>query len=145
MTPKATTNLTMATLAMVVGLTAIAAKAQQTNTQSDVTYTAAQAKRGDTLYQDQCAPCHGADLTGGEGAPPIAGGGFNAEWDGLPIGQLFERVRATMPANDPGTLSPQQTADLAALILSKANVPAGAKELPSQVELLNQMTFKAPK
>jgi mono/diheme cytochrome c family protein len=120
-----------------------AVAAQQTKTQWDGVYTDAQAKRGDALYSDQCASCHGPELTGGEMAPALTGGDFNSDWDGLALGQLLDRMKTTMPQNSPGSLSRQQNADILAFVLWKASAPAGSTELPSQTELLNQITFKA--
>src|SRR5207247_2168232 len=99
------------------------------------------AKRGEPLYSEQCASCHGPDLTGGEMAPALTGSDFNSDWNDLPIGQLFERIRTTMPQNSPGSLSRQQNADMLAFLLAKANDPAGTTELPTQTELLNQIRF----
>lgn len=117
----------------------------QSKTQWDGVYTAEQAKRGEALYADQCASCHGPELTGGEMAPALVGGDFNSDWEGLPLGQLFDRMKTTMPQNSPGSLSRAQNADILALMLSKAGAPAGSTELPSQAELLNQITFKSLK
>ena len=46
----------------------------------DGVYTEAQASRGKALYSQECASCHGSELTGGEMAPPLAGGEFMAGW-----------------------------------------------------------------
>ena len=59
-------------------------------------YTTDQAAKGETIYADKCARCHGADLSGAD-APTLAGGEFASNWDGLDVGQLFDRVRNTMP------------------------------------------------
>src|SRR2546430_16270645 len=63
----------------------------------DGVYTEEQAKRGEPVYQKECAACHGAMMTGGESAPPLTGGGFQANWNGLTLGDLFDRIRKTMP------------------------------------------------
>ena len=68
-------------------------------------YSKAQASRGAGLYAQECASCHGTMLTGGESAPPLAGGDFLSNWEGLTIGDLFERIRTTMPATRPGALN----------------------------------------
>ena len=115
--------------------------AEQSRTQWDGIYTKAQAKRGEPLYSEQCAGCHGPDLTGGEMTPALTGGEFNSNWSGLPLGELFERIRNTMPEDKPGTLSRQQTVDILVYMLSKANYPAGTTELPQQTEVLNEITF----
>ena len=86
----------------------------------DGVYSDEQATRGKGLYAEQCASCHGSEMTGGEMAPPLAGGEFMAGWDGLTVGDLFERIRISMPQNAPGSLSGQQNADILSFILSAA-------------------------
>ncbi len=134
--------------AVVVGLAAMSvytASAQQAKTQWDGIYTAEQAKRGDALYVEKCSSCHGAELNGGEMAPGLVGGEFTANWNDLSIGDLFERMRISMPQNNPGSLSRQQNADVLAYILSKASYPAGTTELSGQTEVLNGIKFAATK
>jgi mono/diheme cytochrome c family protein len=134
--------------AVVVGLAAMSvytASAQGAKTQWDGIYTAEQAKRGDALYVEKCSSCHGAELNGGEMAPGLIGGEFTANWNDLSIGDLFERMRISMPQNNPGSLSRQQNADVLAYILSKANYPAGSTEMPGQTEVLNGIKFTAMK
>lgn len=134
--------------AMVVGLAATigySASAQQAKTQWDGIYTAEQATRGDAVYVEKCSSCHGAELNGGEMAPGLIGGEFTANWNDLSIGDLFERMRISMPQNNPGSLSRQQNADVLAYLLSKANYPAGTTEMPSQTEVLNGIKFAAMK
>jgi mono/diheme cytochrome c family protein len=48
-------------------------------------YSDDQAKRGEALYRQKCASCHGDKLTGGESAPPLAGGQFLSNWNGLAL------------------------------------------------------------
>ena len=119
--------------------------AQGAKTQWDGVYTADQAKRGEGLYSQYCASCHGPDLTGGEMAPGLTGGEFQSNWNDLSLGELFERMRISMPQNAPGSLSRQQDADILAFMLSKAGVPAGQTELPTQAEVLNAIKFIAQK
>src|SRR5712691_2606339 len=111
----------------------------------DGVYTEAQANRGKALYSQECASCHGSELTGGEMAPPLAGGEFMAGWDGLTIGDLFERVRISMPQNSPGSLSGQQNADILAFVFSSNKFPAGATELPKEAGILKQIKFEVKK
>src|ERR1700680_1017284 len=80
----------------------------------DGVYTQEQAERGHALYNQHCTSCHGDALAGGEEAPPLAGGQFLANWDGLTVGDLFERMRRSMPQNDPGGLSRQENANILA-------------------------------
>jgi S-disulfanyl-L-cysteine oxidoreductase SoxD len=111
----------------------------------DGVYTEEQATRGKALYSENCASCHGGELTGGEMAPPLAGGEFMAGWDGLTIGDLFERIRISMPQNAPGSLSGQQNADILAFMFSANKFPAGTTELPKEAGILKQIKFEVKK
>ena len=111
----------------------------------DGVFTEDQAKRGSALYQENCASCHGSELTGGEMAPPLSGGEFMAGWDGLTIGDLFERVRISMPQNAPGSLSGQQNADILAFVFNANKFPAGDAELPKEAGILKTIKFEVKK
>jgi len=102
----------------------------------DAVYSEAQAKRGETAYAQYCAKCHGPDLTGADVAPPLTGVEFMSGWNDLSVGDLFERLRITMPADKPGSVSAQDNADIVAFLFSKNGFPAGAAELPPQAEVL---------
>jgi mono/diheme cytochrome c family protein len=119
--------------------------AQDSKSVWDGVYTEEQAKRGGPLYSENCASCHGPELMGGEMAPPLATGDFLAGWDGLTIGDLFERIRISMPQNAPGSLSGQQNADILAFILSANKFPAGATELSNSGMALKSIKFEAKK
>ena len=109
----------------------------------DGVYTEEQANRGEPLYNQHCASCHGDRLTGGESAPPLAGGEFLANWDGLTVGDLFERTRKTMPQNKPGKLSREVNANILVYMLSVNGFPAGETELPHNTERLKQIRIEA--
>jgi mono/diheme cytochrome c family protein len=111
----------------------------------DGVYTEEQAKRGEPVYHKECAPCHGDSLAGGESAPPLSGGAFLANWNGLTLGDLFDRIRKTMPQNAPGKLSRQQNADVLAYALSVNKFPAGKTELSRQTEFLKEIRFQSNK
>ena len=111
----------------------------------DGVYTQAQADRGKALYSQECSSCHGGELTGGEMAPPLAGGEFMAGWDGLTVGDLFERIRISMPQNAPGSLSGQQNADILSFIFSASKFPTGTTELPKEAGILKQIKFEVKK
>jgi quinoprotein glucose dehydrogenase len=119
--------------------------AQGGKSQWDGVYTEAQAKRGEGLYSQYCASCHGPELTGGEMAPGLTGGEFRANWNDLSVGDLFERIRVSMPQNAPGSLSRQQDADILAFVLLKGGFPAGQAELPTQTDVLNSIKFTSAK
>ena len=108
-------------------------------------YTAEQAKRGEARYNELCASCHGDTLGGGESAPPLAGGEFLANWNGLSAGELFERTRKTMPQSKPGSLTRDQTADILAYIFSANRFPAGKSELARATEALMEIRIESAK
>lgn len=107
----------------------------------DGVYTDAQAKRGEKVSAEQCARYHGETLAGLESAPALVGDVFNANWEGVALGDLFERIRISMPQDTPGTLSRQQNADVIAHLLKAGKFPAGDKELVTDVAVLAQITF----
>jgi len=111
----------------------------------DGVYTQEQAERGHSLYNRNCASCHGDELAGGDVPPPLAGSGFLANWNGLTVGDLFERIRRSMPQDDPGRLSRQQNADVVAYIFSFNKFPAGKTELAHDTEVLKQIRIEANK
>lgn len=124
---------------------ATALLALQSQTVWDGVYTAEQAKRGAEVYANQCASCHGLALTGGESAPALTGGEFMSNWSSLTAGDLFDRIRTTMPGDRPGTLTRAQTASVLAHILNVGGFPAGQTELPTQSEFLKQIRIEAVK
>jgi mono/diheme cytochrome c family protein len=107
----------------------------------DGVYTDEQASRGDALYLKVCVSCHGPTLEGGEMAPGLADGAFKANWNGLTMGDLYDRIHESMPPDDPGRLSRQETADVLARLLSANKFPAGEKELPGRPEMLRLILF----
>ena len=108
-------------------------------------YTKEQAARGGTLYLAKCGTCHGAELAGDGTNPALAGPDFLANWTGQPITSLFDKVQVSMPADQPGSLSAQQVADVLAFILSSNRYPAGQTELPAVSDRLKQIFFdRAP-
>jgi mono/diheme cytochrome c family protein len=111
----------------------------------DGVYTAEQAERGHAVYHAQCEACHSEELTGGDEVPPLAGPQFLANWNGLTLGDLFERIRKTMPANDPGKLSREQNADVITYLLAFNMFPSGKTELPAEAPLLNQIRIESTK
>jgi mono/diheme cytochrome c family protein len=128
---------------LLIGLTYSVATAQE-KTSWDGVYSDAQAARGDALFADQCAKCHGPEMTGGD-APSLAGNEFAVGWDDLSVGDLAERIRVSMPQDKPQSLSREQAADLVAAILKANHMPAGQSELPSSADSQKQIKYKANK
>ena len=109
----------------------------------DGVYTQDQAKRGEAVYVEKCARCHGAQLIGGDMNPPLVGPEFLSTWNTKTVGDLFDRIRTSMPADKPGSVSRQQSSDVVAYLLSANKFPTGSTELENQTELLKQIPFDA--
>jgi hypothetical protein len=66
-----------------------------------------------------------------EGAigPPLVGESFLANWSARPLAEVVDKIQKTMPFEQPGSLSRQQSADLVAYMLQAGKFPAGPAEL----------------
>jgi aldose sugar dehydrogenase len=122
---------------------ALAADAQTLRSVWDGAYTQEQANRGKTLYTEQCASCHGAELGGGQETPALTGEKFLSKWHNRSVGELFENIRVSMPADRPGSLSGQKNSDILAYILAANKFPAGGGELGTQSDALKLIRFEA--
>jgi S-disulfanyl-L-cysteine oxidoreductase SoxD len=112
--------------------------AQASRTVRDGVFTDAQAARGEGLYRQQCATCHGDKLEGSQG-PPLTADFFFSRWQAQPLSDLANKIRNTMPADGPGGLAPPQSADLVAHILKVGGFPAGKTELASDEPALSRI------
>jgi mono/diheme cytochrome c family protein len=130
---------------MILGLVGAAYALQTTRSVRDGVYTQAQMKRGEATFQENCAVCHGQDLNGGEVAPALFGGNFMSNWNGLTVGDLSERIRQSMPPDNPDRMNQQQRVDIISLILSANGFPEGQKELDTRVEFLKQIKIEPKK
>jgi len=111
----------------------------------DAVYTNEQAKRGEGLYANNCSSCHGPDLSGNDEAAPLTGAAFLANWNGLTVADLSERVRVSMPPNKLGKLSRPQITDILSYVLSFNSFPAGKTELDPKLEVQKQVRIEATK
>jgi mono/diheme cytochrome c family protein len=112
---------------------------------SDGVYTDEQHRRGQSLGKTSCVSCHGEGLAGGDVGPALQGADFLAAWSGRSLGELFEKIQTSMPADAVGTLKPQQSADLVAHILKLNDFPAGSSELGPDMAALNEIKIRAQK
>jgi quinoprotein glucose dehydrogenase len=144
--------ITKSSITAIIGIAALAAsgamllaQGQPTKSVWDGVYTEEQAKRGRPLYTEHCAACHGDEMEGREMSPPIAGGDFLDKWSGQTMGDLFERIRTTMPQDKPGKLSREVNADITAYMLMVNQFPAGKTELSRDTQVLRQIRIDAYK
>lgn len=108
-------------------------------TAKDGVYSNQQATRGQAVYKDRCASCHGATLEGGN-APPLAGDAFISIWGG-PLSELVDKIQNTMPQDEPGKLTRQQSADIVAYVLQASKFPAGRTDLGADPAVLKQIAI----
>ena len=73
--------------------------------------------------------------------PPLSGKEFSKEWNGQSVGDLFERLSTSMPADRPGKLSKEVDADILAFMLKANGFPAGSAELKTSVADLNSIRW----
>jgi len=140
MTSKRTVVLGAVTFAVALRFNAAPAALQSSSqTIWSGVFSAAQAKRGEAIAGKRCATCHNADLAGGQDGPALVGADVLQAWSGTTAADLFDKIKTTMPADAPQSLSPQETADLVAFIFSQNKCPAGEKDLPSEMEALKQI------
>lgn len=131
----------------VIGVTSSRGQETGKNSRSvwEGVYTKEQAKRGEASYANNCSSCHGPDLLGNDEAAPLTGAAFLANWDGLSVGDLSERVRVSMPPNRLGQVSRQQITDILSYVLSFNNFPAGKTELDPKPEAQKQIRIEVAK
>ena len=61
---------------------------------------------------------------------------FLREWEGRSLAVLFEYTRATMPENNPGSLTDAEFVDVIAYMLSVSGMPAADEELQADPQSL---------
>jgi len=122
------------TMALVGGLLATGIGRAVVTAQSEKTvwsgiYTSEQATRGKDKAVAACGACHGAMLNGGDLAPTLSGNNFIGHWYDAKLSELVTKINTTMPADAPGSLKPDEYADIVAYILQANGFPAGQQAL----------------
>jgi cbb3-type cytochrome c oxidase subunit III len=150
------------------GQAAAQAPAQPTRTVQDGVFSDAQATRGQALYAQRCAGCHGPALAGAS-APALTGDLFTNKFRMEPLSALFIQIRYAMPpvpvapapagpgpagqtpaggnnaAAAPASpqLTNEQAADLVAHILKSNGFPAGKADFPAADAINSQIGWPA--
>lgn len=98
-------------------------------------FTAAQARQGEEIYESTCAMCHGSKLEGNFDTPSLTGR-FIQNWKDTPIMELYAYIHRAMPQMSPGALSPEDTTAVIAYILEQNSIQAGKTPLSTQPKSL---------
>ena len=93
-------------------------------------YTNEQATRGRYVYLGSCRYCHNAQTHTGKV--------FAEWWKGKQLSDLYSFVLERMPKNDPGSLAPEDVADVVAYLLKLNAMPIGKAELYPDVDSLKK-------
>jgi alcohol dehydrogenase (cytochrome c) len=106
------------------------------------TFTEDQFERGEALYNEQCALCHGVELESAA-APALIGPTFRKTWSplGANVAGLYKRISTTMPPRQGGALQESQYLDLLAYLLGRNNVLQGNEALKNDFDYLSAIPF----
>ena len=110
--------------------------AAETRNASAGVYTDAQARRGQSLFGDNCTGCHNAGSQRGEA--------FAKRWRGTLLSDLYAVLTDTMPKDTPGSLEPRERVDVIAYLLKINDVSPGDAELPVDVDALKKIVLDLP-
>jgi S-disulfanyl-L-cysteine oxidoreductase SoxD len=94
-------------------------------------FTSAQATRGEQTYMSICVSCH---PKGTYTAPA-----FRQKWNGSALSELYGFVSTSMPKMEPGSLEPEEYAQVIAYLLKINGSPAGKSELSTDVKALRRI------
>ncbi len=74
--------------------------------------------------------------------PPLARARFLRIWGGRSLATLFEYTRATMPEDNPNSLTEQEYVDVIAYMLTVGGMPAGEDELQADPPSLARVVMQ---
>ena len=91
---------------------------------------------GEQWFRSVCMECH---ATGTLNNPD-----FRLAWRGRNAFELFERIRSTMPANKPGTLTQGTYASIVAYLMKVNGMPVGTRRVSSDSSALASIRLVFP-
>jgi mono/diheme cytochrome c family protein len=98
-------------------------------------YTDEQANRGKQVYAGSCRSCHSPTSHTGQV--------FQDWWQNKRLSELYNFIANQMPKNDPGTLAPEDVADVVAYLLKMNEMPTGRSELYPDADSLKKFWIDA--
>jgi mono/diheme cytochrome c family protein len=112
------------------------AQSQPTTSVKAGVYSEAQAARGQTLFRSKCASCHAPNR--------FTDDLFYTSFAGKPLWEMFDVISDSMPEDDPGSLKPEEYADVIAYLLQLNKFPTGAEDLPAAKDALSGILMEKP-
>ena len=101
----------------------------------DGVFTSSQASRGEQTFREECVACHSTN----EFMGPL----FALKWIDRTAGDIFDVVSTLMPEVNPGSLRPEQYADVLAYFFSLNGYPSGEEALPADAAVLQNVRIEA--
>ncbi len=117
------------------GLALAGASAGRAQAPTPSAFTAVQAARGQAVYAQACAACHGASMQGQGNAPALAGGPFMTKWGPLAMGALVQYVQSEMPPGAGRSLPDADYLAVTAYVLALNGHAPGATALGVETDL----------
>jgi len=103
---------------------------------NDGVYTSRQASRGARSFEISCSACHDR--------VQFTGPTFLESWSERSLSDLFGFMQASMPEDSPGSLRPQEYADVISFFLSLNGFPAGEAELEGTETAMQAVQIQPP-
>ena len=126
-------KMTVAAVLWAAAFVSVTLFAQTAKSVNEGVYTTAQADRGAATFKASCTACHDtARFTGKD---------FLTTWTGKSVHVLYDHIHTTMPEDNPGSLKPQQYADVVAYFLKLNGYPEGKEELQPTADVLKGIKF----
>jgi alcohol dehydrogenase (cytochrome c) len=120
-----TKDILLATAALTTVIFATAFGLWNARAQAPGPFTQGQVEAGRQAYNDNCANCHVADLSGATDAPPLAGAAFMGAWRARTAEALFSKISKSMPPGRGGSLDDATYLAVTAYVLHANGAAAG--------------------
>ena len=123
-------------LLLLAGSPAVAAAQSSPSADSLARAAARQLEVGEQWFRSACLECHATgNLTDAD---------FRLQWGGKSAFELFERIRSTMPASKPGSLSQGTYASIVAYLLKVNGMPVGVRRVSTDSTTLTSIRLTFP-
>lgn len=119
----------------VADVVAAQARADVDRSLADGVFTSGQASRGERRFQQACAVCHRTN----DIVRSLLRSGIHET-----VADMFELISTTMPQMSPGSLSPEEYAEILAFLFRSNDYPGGEQELPTDLASLEHLRIDAP-